>query len=143
MVSISVSETVKAPPEKVFSFLSDFEKAPQYSNYWKSVKLVKREGNSATYETMAEAEGRKMHSVTVFAAHPSKRLDTETVDGDGKGTRMNFTLSGVPEGTQITLQGEMVLPGFAKLLGGLVKGRIEAGMKEELGIIKKVLENPT
>ena len=55
---------------------------------------------------------------------------------------MNFTLSGVPEGTQLTLQGEMVLPGFAKMLGGLVKGRIEAGMKEELGIIKKVLENP-
>ena len=142
MVSISVSETVKAPPEKVFSLLSDFEKAPQYSNYWKSVKLVKREGNSATYETVAEAEGRKMRSVTIFTPQPNQRLDTETVDGDGKGTRMNFTLSGVPEGTQVTLQGEMVLPGFAKLLGGLVKSRIEAGMKEELGIIKKVLENP-
>ena len=142
MVSISVSETVKAPPEKVFSLLSDFEKAPQYSNYWKSVKLVKREGNSATYETVAEAEGRKMRSVTIFTPQPNQRLDTETVDGDGKGTRMNFTLSGVPEGTQVTLQGEMVLPGFAKLLGGLVKSRIEVGMKEELGIIKKVLENP-
>jgi len=142
LVSISVSETVKAPPEKVFSLLSDFEKAPQYSNYWKSVKLVKREGNSATYETVAEAEGRKMRSVTIFTPQPNQRLDTETVDGDGKGTRMNFTLSGVPEGTQVTLQGEMVLPGFAKLLGGLVKSRIEAGMKEELGIIKKVLENP-
>ena len=142
MVSISVSETVRASPEKVFNFLSDFEKAPQYSNYWKSVKLVKREGGSATYETVAEAEGRKMRSVTVFVAQPSQRLDTETVDGDGKGTRMSFILSGVSEGTQLTLQGEMVLPGFAKLLGGLVKGRIEAGMKEELGIIKKVLENP-
>ena len=140
MVSISVTETVKASPEKVFNLLNDFEKAPQYSNYWKSVKLVKREGNSATYETVAEAEGRKMRSVTVFTAQPNQRLDTETVDGDGKGTRMNFTMSGVPEGTQLTLQGEMVLPGFAKLLGGLVKGRIEAGMKEELGIIKKVLE---
>jgi len=142
LVSISVSETVRASPERVFSLLSDFEKAPQYSSYWKSVKLVKREGNSATYETVAEAEGRKMRSVTVFVPQPNQRLDTETVDGDGKGTRMNFTLSAVPEGTQLTLQGEMVLPGFARLLGGVVKGRIEAGMKEELGIIKKVLENP-
>jgi hypothetical protein len=54
---------------------------------------------------------------------------------------MTFTLVGVPEGTQLTLQGEMVLPGFAKLLGGIVKGRIESGMKEELRMIKKALEH--
>jgi hypothetical protein len=142
LVSITLSETIKASPEMVFSFLSDFEKAPQYSNYWKSVKLVKRDGNSATYETMAEAEGRKIRSITEIAAQPSQRLDTETVDGDGKGTKMNFILSGVPEGTQLTLQGEIVLPGFARMLGGLVTGRIEAGMKEELEIIKKALEKP-
>ena len=140
MVSINLSETIRASPEKVFSFISDFEKAPQYSNYWKSVKLVKREGNFATYETMAEGEGRKIRSVTVMVAQPSQRLDTETVDGDGKGTKMSFVLSGVPEGTHLSLQGEIVLPGFAKMLGGLVKGRIESGMKEELGIMKKVLE---
>jgi hypothetical protein len=140
LVSITLSEIIGASPEMVFSFLSDFEKAPQYSNYWKSVKLVKRDGNSATYETVAEAEGRKIRSVTEIAAQPSQRLDTETVDGDGKGTKMNFILSGVPEGTQLTLQGEIVLPGFARMLGGLVKGRIEAGMREELEIIKKALE---
>jgi hypothetical protein len=33
-----------------------------------------------------------------------------------------------------------VLPGFAKLVGGIVKGRIESGMKEELRIIQKALE---
>jgi carbon monoxide dehydrogenase subunit G len=140
-VSINVSETIKAPPEKVFSFLSDFEKAPQYSSYWKSVKSVKREGNSVTYETEAEAEGRKIKSVTKMTGQPSQRLDAETVDGDGKGTRMSFVLAGLPDGTQLTLQGEIVLPGFAKLLGGVVKGRIESGMKEELRIIKKALEH--
>lgn len=141
MVSVNLAETIKASPEKVFSFLSDFEKAPQYSNYWKSVKLVKRDGNSVTYETVSEAEGRKMTSVTKITAQPNQRLDAETVDGDGKGTRISFILAGVPEGTQLTLQGEIVLPGFAKLLGGIVKGRIESGMKEELKIIKKALEH--
>lgn len=140
MVSINVTEKIKAPPEKVFSFLSDFEKAPQYSRYWKLVKVVKREGSSAIYETLAESEGRKINSVTRITAQPSQRLDAETVDGDGKGTKLSFVLSSVPEGTQLTLQGEIILPGFAKMLGGLVKGRIESGMKEELGIIKKALE---
>jgi len=140
-VSISLTETVKATPEKVFSFLSDFEKAPQYSNYWKSVKLVKREGNVATYGTVAEAEGRKMKAVTKITSQSNHRLDAETVDGDGKGTRMSFMLASVPEGSQLTLQGEIVLPAFAKLLGGIVKGRIESGMKQELSMIKKVLES--
>jgi uncharacterized membrane protein len=141
LVSINVSETIKAPPETVFSFLSDFEKAPQYSTYWKSVRAVKRDGNTVTYETVAEAEGRKINSVTKITSQPNQRLDAETVDGDGKGTRMSFILAGLPDGTQLTLQGEIVLPGFAKLLGGVAKGRIESGMKEELRTIKKALEH--
>jgi uncharacterized membrane protein len=140
LVSVTLTQTIKANPERVISFISDFEKAPQYSNYWKSVKLVKRDGNTATYETVAEAEGRKMNSTTKITALPSQRLETETIDGDGKGTRMSFTLSTIPEGTQVVLKGEIVLPGFAKLLGGVVKGKIESGMSEELLIMKKALE---
>jgi hypothetical protein len=89
---------------------------------------------------VAEAEGRKIKSVTRITPQPNQRLDAETVDGDGKGTRMSFILAGLPDGTQLTLEGEIVLPGFAKLLGGVVKGRIESGMKGELKIIKNALE---
>ena len=140
MVSIKISESVKASPENVFPFVSDFEKAPQYSNYWKSVKLLNRESNSATYETVAEAEGRKIVSVTKITSQPNERMDTETIDGDGKGTKLTFRFQGVPGGTQITLEGDVVLPGFAKMLGSLVKGRIESGMREELKIIKSRVE---
>jgi hypothetical protein len=89
---------------------------------------------------VAEAEGKKMSSVTKITAQPNQRLEAETIDGDGKGTKLSFILSAVPEGTQLALQGEIVLPGFAKILGGIVKGRIESGMREELRIIKKALE---
>jgi len=140
MVSIKVSETVAAQPDIVFSFLNDFEKAPQYSNYWKSVKMLSREGNSATYQTLAEAEGRKIASVTRLTSFPNEKLEAETIDGDGKGTKLVFKFQNVPAGTQITLEGEIVLPGFAKMLGGLVKGRIESGMHEELAIVKRTVE---
>ena len=140
MVSVTIHETVNAPPVKVFSFVSDFEKAPQYSNYWKSVKFVNRDNDSATYETVAEAEGRKIVSVTKITAYPNERMETETVDGDGKGTKLAFKFQSVPAGTQIILEGEVVLPGFAKMLGGLVKGKIESGMREELKIIKTAIE---
>jgi uncharacterized membrane protein len=141
MVSISISETLNAPPEKVFALVSDFEKAPQHSNYWKSVKLISKEGNSSTYATVAEAEGRQMKSVTRIAPTPNERIDAETIDGDGKGTKMTFKFTKTPNGTQLTLEGDIVLPGFAKMLGGLVKGRIESGMREELATIKKLTES--
>jgi len=141
MVSISISDTLKAPPEKVFALLSDFEKAPQYSSYWKSVKLVSRDGNSSTYQTVAEAEGRQLKSVTRMTPVLNERIDAETIDGDGKGTKMAFKLTKIPDGTQLTLEGEIVLPGFAKMLGGLVKGRIESGMRQELATIKKLAES--
>ena len=141
MVSISISDTLKVPPEKVFALLSDFEKAPQYSSYWKSVKLVSRDGNSSTYQTVAEAEGRQLKSVTRMTTVLNERIDAETIDGDGKGTKMAFKLTKIPNGTQLTLEGEIVLPGFAKMLGGLVKGRIESGMRQELATIKKLAES--
>jgi uncharacterized membrane protein len=141
MVSISISDTLKAPPEKVFALLSDFEKAPQYSSYWKSVKLVSRDGNSSTYQTVAEAEGRQLKSVTRITPVLNERIDAETIDGDGKGTKMAFKFTKIPEGTQLILEGEIVLPGFAKMLGGLVKGRIESGMRQELATIKKLAES--
>ncbi len=141
MVSISISETLNVPPEKVFALVSDFEKAPQHSNYWKSVKLLSKEGNSSTYATVAEAEGRQLKSVTRITPQPNERIDAETIDGDGKGTKMAFKFTKIPNGTQLTLEGEIVLPGFAKMLGGLVKGRIESGMREELATIKKLIES--
>lgn len=124
----------------MFAFVSNFEKAPQYSSYWKVVKLKEREGNSATYETESEAEGRKIKSVTRVVAQGIDRMVAETIDGDGKGTKISFNFQSVPEGTQLTLDAEIVLPGFARMLGGLVKSRIESGMQEELGIIKKMVE---
>jgi len=140
MVQIKVSEAVAAQPDKVFALLSDFEKAPKYSNYWKSVKAVSQEGNSAVYETVAEAEGRKIASKTRMTKYPNERIEAETIDGDGKGTKLTFRLQSIPTGTQITLEGDVVLPGFAKLLGSVVKGRIESGMQEELKIMKNTVE---
>ena len=140
MVQIRVFEAVAAQPDKVFALLSDFEKAPKYSNYWKSVKAVSQEGNSAVYETVAEAEGRKIASKTRMTKYPNERIEAETIDGDGKGTKLTFRLQSIPTGTQITLEGDVVLPGFAKLLGSVVKGRIESGMQEELKIMKNTVE---
>ncbi len=139
MVLIELSEVIRAAPEMVFSVMSDFERAPEYSEYWKSVKLLNRDGNTATYETVAEAEGRTLKSQT-RVTYTNERIEAETIDGDGTGTKMTFIFKRVPDGTQLSLSGDIVLPGFAKMLGGLVKDRIESGMRRELDAIKRHIE---
>lgn len=150
MASFSKSEIIKAPPVEVYSLLSDFEKAPQRSDFWKSVKLLKREGNIGTYETVADFQGKKLNSVTRVTTQTDQASVTEIIEGDGKGTRISLTISSVPGGTQVTIQGELVLPGFAQMLGGtagrmlgdIVGGRIESGIaKNELERIRKALEH--
>lgn len=148
LASFSKSAIIKASPVEVYSLLSDFEKAPQRSNFWKSVKLLKREENSGTYETVAELQGRKFSSVTRVTTQPGQASDTEIIEGEGKGSRMSITISTVPEGTQVTVQGEIVLPGFplsgtaGKMLGDILEGRIESGIaKDELERIRNALEH--
>jgi len=139
MVSVSVSELVKAPQDKVYSFVSDFEKAPHYSHYWKSVRVRSREGNVITCDTEAHVIGKTIKSVTRIVTHPNERIDAETIDGDGKGTKIASSFQTVPDGTRILIEGEIALP---PLLGKLVRGRIESALLEDLKIIKWGIEKP-
>ena len=150
MVTFSTTGVIRAPPAEVYNLLSDFERAPERSTFWKSVKLLKREGNSATYETVAEFQGRKLNSVTKVTTQPDQGSNSEIIDGEGKGSKMNFTISSVPEGSQLMVQGEIVLPGFAQMLTGtagkklsdIVEGRIESGIaKDEFEMVRKALEH--
>lgn len=139
MVSISVSETIKAPQDKVYSFVSDFEKAPHYSHYWKSVRVRSREGNVITCDTEANVIGKTIKSVTKIVTHLNEKIEAETIQGDGKGTKITTSFQTVPNGTRILVEGEIAIP---SLLGKLVRGRIESALLEDLKIIKWGIEKP-
>jgi len=139
MVSVSVSELIKAPQEKVYSFVSDFEKAPHYSHYWKSVRVRSREGNVLVCDTEAHVIGKTIKSVTRIVTHPNESIDAETIEGDGKGTKITSSFHTVPDGTRVLIEGEIALPA---LLGKLVQGRIESALLEDLKIIKWGIEKP-
>jgi uncharacterized membrane protein len=139
MVQISVSEFVKAPQEKVFSFVSNFEKAPHYSHYWKSVKVRSREGNATTFDTEANVVGKTIKSVTRIVTHPNEWMEAETLEGDGKGTKITSKFEPAPDGTRITIEGEIALP---PILGKLIQGKIESTLFEDLKIVKWAIEKP-
>ena len=147
MVLFNMSETIKATPAEVQKLLSDFESAPKRSNFWKSVRLVKHENDSSIYETSEEVEGRRLKSTTRVTMQAQGRVD-RIIEGDGEGSRLSYSILPVPEGTKLTLEGELILPGFAqmltgtagKILGEIVEGRIEPMIRKELEIAKRILE---
>jgi len=147
LVSFNMSETIKATPAEVQKLLSDFESAPKRSNFWKSVRLVKHENDSSIYETSEEVEGRRLKSTTRVTMQAQGRVD-RIIEGDGEGSRLSYSILLVPEGTKLTLEGELILPGFAqmlngtagKILGEIVEGRIEPMIRKELEIAKRILE---
>lgn len=149
MVNFSTSGIIRASPDQVYNLLSDFERAPERSNFWKSVKLLKRDGKSSIFETVAEFQGRRFSSITQVTNQP-QRSDAEIVDGEAKGSKIGFTIASVPDGTRLTVQGDIVLPGFAqmlsgtagKMLGDIVEGRVESVIaREEFEMVRKVLEH--
>ena len=149
MVTFSTSGIIRASPDQVYNLLSDFERAPERSNFWKSVKLLKRDGKSSIFETVAEFQGRRFSSITQVTNQP-QRSDAEIVDGEAKGSKIGFTIASVPDGTRLTVQGDIVLPGFAqmlsgtagKMLGDIVEGRVESVIaREEFEMVRKVLEH--
>ena len=147
MVLFNMSETIKATPAEVQKLLSDFESAPKRSNFWKSVRLVKHENDSSIYETSEEVEGRRLKSTTRVTMQAQGRVD-RIIEGDGEGSRLSYSILPVPEGTKLSLEGELILPGFAqmltgtagKILGEIVEGRIEPMIRKELEIAKRILE---
>ena len=139
MVKISVSEFVRAPQEKVFSFISNFEKAPHYSHYWKFVRVLSREGNATMFDTEANVVGKTIKSVTRIVTHPNEMMEAETLEGDGKGTKITSKFEPVPEGTRITIEGNIALPAA---LGKLIRGKIESTLLEDLKIVKWAIEKP-
>jgi len=149
LVTFSTSGIIRASPDQVYNLLSDFERAPERSNFWKSVKLLKRDGKSSIFETVAEFQGRRFSSITQVTNQP-QRSDAEIVDGEAKGSKIGFTIASVPDGTRLTVQGDIVLPGFAqmlsgtagKMLGDIVEGRVESVIaREEFEMVRKVLEH--
>jgi len=141
MVEVEVSRVFRAPREKVFRTITDVENAPRVlPQYFKSIRVLKRDGDLLETDEEVEYGSRKIRQRARHRVIPPDRHEVEVVEGDTAGTRVVETYAEVPEGTKVNIKANIQLGGVAKLLGGLVKGKIEASMKELLDDFAKVVE---
>lgn len=141
MPKIKVEKTIKADREKVFNMVTDFENLPgKFPQYFKSVKVISREGNVITTEDHAVMAGREVHQTAKHVLTPPEIDEVHLLSGDAKDSHIVTTYSTVPEGTKVTVEGDFKLAGKLKLVGFLAKGKIEKSVEEVIDQFAKVAE---
>ncbi len=142
MPKIKVEKTINADREKIFNMVTDFESLPnKFPQFFKSVKIISREGNTITTEDHAVMAGREVHQTTKHVLTPPEIDDVQLLSGDAKDSRIVTTYTAIPEGTKVVVEGDFKLAGKLKLVGFMAKGKIEKSIEEVIDQFAKVAES--
>ncbi|MFH0874295.1 MAG: SRPBCC family protein, partial [Candidatus Komeilibacteria bacterium] len=93
---------IKAPREKVYKIMSDFENMPRYfPDVAESLRIVKREGNNLTIEAKAKSFGRVILTKMQTQLRPPIGYVSDNKSAIGTAGHEEFLLEEVLEGTKI------------------------------------------
>jgi len=118
----------KAPPAKVMDYYMHPENLPKvHPDFFKEAKVLSTEGNSLVVEETMEMMGRKLHAKNrMTRIDAEKRVEVDTLEGDGKGSKITIALKEIPTGTEIHYFAEMEFGA----VGFLIKGRAKASFEK-------------
>ena len=140
MPRIELTKTIHAPRSYAYSVMANTEDLPKALKSYKSVKLVRKEGDIDIIEAEVDAMGWTSMWKIRRRYFPNERIE-EGVDNDRAVGKATLTFSDVPEGTKLTLIDYATFKGtVGKLFGGLAKGRLEKYIDEDLESYKTYVE---
>jgi ribosome-associated toxin RatA of RatAB toxin-antitoxin module len=142
MVKVQVSKTVSAQSEKIFSLITDFENLPsKFPDRYKSLKVLERSGNTVKVEETVTVAGREIHQITRHELEPSRRLRSEVLEGDTKGTIVEITLEQDSSKTKVTVDADLKLGKVGAMLGVFAKGKIKGGLEKMIDGFESVVNS--
>jgi len=121
MVKFEITEVIKASRSKVFEHFSKVEDLPKlHPDYVKALNVVSRDNNTVIYDVENEIKTarmtRKLNSRNKLISYPEERIEIETLDGSGKGSKVILTFMEVEEGTKVDISAELKLGLLVKFL---------------------------
>lgn len=143
---MKISTTIAAPREKVFTFLTEFDRHPRVSKAFKTRKLLLRMSNELHSRGHVELQGRKLVEEGRYTPYPpDKILVEENFPGFGR-SEGTIELSDVGGSTRVEV--EMDFRPFARRLRWYKALRGKRWVRAYLqGAVlkpfKKALENPS
>src|SRR5574337_35762 len=125
MPKVRVEKIIKADRERVFNMVTDFENLPKrFPQFFKSVKILSREGNTVTTEDQAVMAGREIHQTVRHVLTPPQLDEVYMLSGDAKNSHVVTRYEAVPEGTKVIVDGDFKLAGKLKLVGFMTQRKI-------------------
>jgi hypothetical protein len=144
MIRFSNTVDIAKPVPEVFAYLADLEHTPEWN--WGITSATKVSPGPLRVGTRY----RQTRSVPRLAVETLEvtRLESDTeieIVGDLASfpARLNYELSPVATGTRVTNTVELDPPGPLGFLGGLLGGRIQASVAQNLGVLRTLLEGTT
>ncbi len=136
------SIVINAPADKVFAYVSDLTKLPEWGQFGNAVRQTSQGavGVGSTFETDGKQFGKHTDRVTVTEYVPGKKFAVE-VTGDAGDVRNWFELADQGGGTLVTKGQEFTKPAMAtKLFSPVVKRNAPKGLMKDLEAIRSRIE---
>lgn len=133
MAVIQTSRDINTKIDNLWDVISDVDKDPDYWHGTRSVKNIKKEGNSIERETIISFKESK--SKEIVTLYPKYQTTTEIVEGPLIGGK-TITLEKMDENnTRINVKWDIHLNGFLGPFTFIVKRHILKGTEEALNRI--------
>jgi hypothetical protein len=131
------SRQTKAPVPKVIEYFTHPENLPKrHPDFMKSVTIKSQEGDVVTFEQQMELMRRKINSLNTLTLNRAEnRIEINTMEGDGKGSKITMSFSPNQAGTQINYHAEMELGALGIFAKGPAKSAMEKVATEDAGFL--------
>jgi uncharacterized protein YndB with AHSA1/START domain len=134
--------TIKATPDKVFDYVADLTKHPEWASHDTSV-TAQTPGPAkvgSVYKTVGHQFGTQNETVTVTDYEPGRKFGFESVGKIGT-VRHGFELAPAGDSTRVTKWTEIVKASLmTKLMMPMISRKVPPGLDEDLKRIKAKLE---
>ena len=127
MVRVVTSKTVDLPREEVFSAIKEIDKLPTlFPDKYKSFKIIERSDNHILTEEIVSISGKEIKQKVKHTLEPYRRLRSEVVEGDTKGTVLAIELNPKSDSsTEIKIDADIKFGKIGTVFGVFAKHKIK------------------
>jgi len=127
------SRQTKAPVQKVLEYFTHPENLPKvHPDFVKSVTIKGQEGDTINFEQQMELMRRKLVSQNKMMINRAEnKIEINTLEGDGKGSKIMMSFVPNQAGTEINYHAEMELGALGIFAKGPAKSAMEKVATED------------
>jgi Polyketide cyclase / dehydrase and lipid transport len=131
MARIIVTRDIAASLDKIWGIISDIDNEPRYWHGTKSVKNIRKDGNTVEREIVMVFRESKCREIVIL--DPKKSVKANITDGILRGTEKDIIVnSNGADRTKIEVVWNIKLSGFKIMFATIIKKHIKQGTEDAL-----------